>query len=166
MTRIRVALAVAALLLAGCAVFFGIKAGELRTGEDNRALVDVGATERVVDRVSSGLKAVFSYHHADLERTERAVGLALTGRAAREYRAEFNIAVAKAKRDKLVRSTTVRSIGVRQLTADRATLLVFLDQQTLAAGAAKGPPKSTTATLDVTAIRTPQGWRISEIRTL
>lgn len=163
MNRTRAVLALATVLLTGCAVFFAVQADELHGGEENRALVDTKATERVADRVGAALKAVFSYDHADLDRTEQAVDLALTGKAAREYRAEFDAAARWAKRDKLVRSTTVRSIGVWELTADRAKVLVFLDQQTLGG---KGPPKSSTATLDVTAVRTPAGWRISDITSL
>ncbi|MGH3434284.1 MAG: hypothetical protein ACRDQB_15755, partial [Thermocrispum sp.] len=130
---------------------------------DNRALVDVTATEEITDRVSAALKAVFSYNHANLDRTERAVDLALTGAAERQYLAEFTRAAKRAERGKLVRSSTVRSLGVRTLTGDRATLLVFLDQQTLKPS---GPPSSATATLDVTAVRTAEGWRISRIVTL
>ena len=155
-------LVAAAVVLGGCAVYFAVQASELRGG-GNRALVDVEATEQVAERVSAGLKAVFSYDHANLERTERAVDLALTGAAARQYRAEFDAAAQRARRGDLVRSSTVRSIGVRTLTDERATLLVFLDQQTLAPS---GPAKSSTTTLDITAVRLPEGWRISVIRSL
>ncbi len=50
---------------------------------------------------------------------------------------------------------------MRELTDGRATVLVFLDQQVSRQGAA---PTSSTATLDVTAIRDNDGtWRISNI---
>lgn len=157
-------LAAVVVVLIACAVLFALQASALReTAAENRALVDVDATEEVAERVSEGLKAVFSYDHANLERTEQAVDLALTGAAARQYRAEFEKAATQARVGKLVRSSTVRSIGVRTLTDDRARLLVFLDQQTLPP---KGAAKSSTATLDVTAVRLPEGWRIAEIRTL
>lgn len=161
-------LAAAVVVLTACAVVFAMQADRLRSPA-NRALVDVPATEQITARVSASLKAVFSYDHADLKRTERAVDLALTGAAKRQYQAEFEAAAQRARREKLVRSSAVRSIGVRTLTADRATLLVFLDQQTLTS---KGPAessksaKSSSATLDVTAVRLPAGWRISAIRTL
>lgn len=163
--RLLAALTAVFVLATGCAVWFAVESDELRSGSSggNIALTDPEATDQVADRVGAALKTVFSYDYANLDRTERAVDLALTGRAAEQYRAEFAAAAARAKRAKLVRSTTVRSIGVRQLTDRRAVLLVFLDQQTLAAGRS---PKSSTATLDVTAVRRPDGWRISTIESL
>lgn len=161
----RLGLLAAVLVVAvACSVWFGVRAHELRAGSSgsNVALADAKATEEVVERVSAGLKSVFSYDYANLERTERAVALALTGAAASEYRAEFVAAADRAKREKLVRVTTVRSIGVRELSGDRATLLVFLDQQLLPA---KGKAKSSTATLDVTAVRSGGTWRIAKLTT-
>ncbi|MQA61766.1 MAG: hypothetical protein GEU86_09780 [Actinophytocola sp.] len=146
-------------------VFFGVRAHELRSTPSaaNAALADPEATEEVIERVSAGLKAVFSYDYTNLARTERAVGLALTGSAASEYRTEFEAAAKRAKREKLVRTSSVRSIGVRELSAERAELLVFLDQQTLRT---KGAPASSTATLDVTAHRVDGTWRIAAITSL
>lgn len=155
-------LAAAVVVLTACAVVFAVRAASLRD-PDNQALVDVEATDAIVERVSADLKAVLSYNHADLARTERAVDLALTGSAERQFRKEFAAAAKRAERGKLVRSSSVRSIGVRSLTDDRATLLVFLDQQEVRPGK---PAKSSTATLDVTAVKLQQGWRISVIRTL
>lgn len=155
-------LAAAFVVLTACAVVFAVQAADLRE-PPNRALVDVAATDAVADRVSADLKAVFSYDHANLARTERAVDLALTGAAEREFRREFASAAKRAERGKLVRSTSVRSIGVRSLTPERATLLVFLDQQEIRPGK---PARSSTATLDVTAVKLPQGWRIAAIETL
>lgn len=155
-------LSAAVVVLAAGAVIFAVQAADLRNPA-NRALVDVTATDRITERVSAGLKAVFSYHHTDLDRTERAADLALTGAAKREFRREFAAAAKRAERRELVRSSSVRSIGVRSLTEDRATLLVFLDQQELRPGK---PATSSTATLDVTAVKLPAGWRIARIVTL
>lgn len=149
-----------------CSVWFGMRAAQLREGESggNLALADPGATEEVVARVSAGLKAAFSYDYSNLARTERAAKLALTGQAATEYRSRFAEVTKRAQAGRLIRSSSVRSIGVRELTGERATLLVFLDQQTLRGKS--GAPSSATATLDVTAVRVNGAWRISQITTL
>ncbi len=165
--RITIAGLVAVLVLASAsAVFFGVRAQQLRDTESarNTALVDIQATDAVIEQVSASLKAAFSYDYTRLERTEHAVDVALIGEAAAEYRREFETAAQQAKRRKLVKAATVRAIGVRELTDGRATVLVFLDQQVSHQGAA---PKSSTATLDVTAIRDNDGtWRISSIEGL
>lgn len=131
---------------------------------DNAALVGTEAIEAVAEQVSASLKAAFSYDYTRLDRTQHAVDVALTGEAAAEYRREFDVAAQRAKRRELVKASTVRAIGVRELTERRATLLVFLDQQVRRSGAA---PRSSTATLDVTAVRDASGaWRISDIEGL
>lgn len=168
MNRPRVigALLAVLLLAVGCAVWSGVRAHELRTGPSggNLALSDPAATQEVIARVSAGLKAAFSYDYANLGRTERSAALALTGRAATEYRSRFAAMAKRAKAGKLVRGTSVRSIGVRELSEDHATLLVFLDQQT--ARGSGGTPVSSTATLDVHAVVVDGGWRISAITSL
>lgn len=159
------ALAVVLVTAVGCAVWFAAEADELREGRSgsNLALVDPDATREVTMRVSAALKTVFSYDYANLERTERAVDIALTGTLARDYRTKFDAAARQARAQKLVRVSTVRSIGVRELRGGSASLLVFLDQQVLRPG---GVPKSSTATLDVTAVRVDGSWRITGIETL
>lgn len=161
---IRVLIAVIVLAVA-VAVFAGMRAHELRSGPsgDNLAVADPHATKEVTARVGAALKAVFSYDHVNLARTERAAKVALVGRAAEQYRGRFAEVADRAKRDKLVRSSSVRSIGVRELGEDRAVLLVFLDQQTFRPSRA---PVSSTATLDVVAVRAGGEWRITEIGAL
>lgn len=163
--RLSAVLVTVLVLAVAASVFFGIRAHELRStpSASNAALADPEATDEVIERVSAGLKAVFSYDYTNLARTERAVDLALTGSAASEHRAEFEAAAERAKREKLVRTSSVRSIGVRVLSAERAELLVFLDQQTLRT---RGVPASSTATLDVTARRVDGTWRIAAITSL
>ncbi|MPY78408.1 MAG: hypothetical protein GEV04_07905 [Actinophytocola sp.] len=165
--RITIAvLGVALALATASAVFSGVRAHQLRGTESaaNAALVDTVATGAVIEQVSASLKAVFSYDYTRLRRTEHAVDVALVGEAAAEYRREFDAAAQQAKRRQLVKAATVRAIGVRELTDRRATVLVFLDQQVQRPGAA---PTSSTATLDVTALRDNGGtWRISDIEPL
>ncbi|GAA5112275.1 hypothetical protein [Haloechinothrix salitolerans] len=159
-------LSIVLVLATVSAVVSGIRAHQLRDTESaaNTALVDTEATNAVIEQVSASLKAVFSYDYTRLERTEHAVEVALIGEAAAEYRREFDAAAKQAKRRELVKAATVRAIGVRELTDGRASVLVFLDQQVRRQGAA---PTSSTATLDVTALRDNDGtWRISDIEGL
>ncbi len=160
MTRVLVAIVVLAL---GCTAWFGIEAASL-TPDDNLALVDPAATASVSSEVSDAVKAVFSYDYANLPRTERAASEVLTGDAVRQYRAQFASARTRATAEKLTRTTTVRAIGVRSLRGDDASLLLFLDQQTVAQGG--GAPTSSVAQLAVTAKRVDGRWKLATLTAL
>lgn len=148
------------VLAAGCAVWFGIQASSLGS-DGNAALVDQAATAEVADQVGAGVKAVFSYDYSNLARTERAAADVLTGEATGQYRDQFASARKRAEEGKLVRTTTVRSLGVRSLRGDQAEVLLFLDQQTMTAGG--GAPQSTVSQLSVTAQRVDGRWKISQL---
>ncbi|MEU0535033.1 hypothetical protein [Amycolatopsis tolypomycina] len=158
----RILLLVVALAL-GCTAWFGSKAASLSPG-DNQALVDVSATSDVASQVSDAVKAVFSYDYANLARTERAAAEVLTGDAVRQYQTQFASARPKAVSEKLIRTTTVRAIGVRSLRGDSADLLLFLDQQTVAQGG--GAPTSSVAQLAVTAKRIDGRWKLATLTAL
>jgi Mce-associated membrane protein len=160
MTRVLVAIVVLAL---GCTAWFGIEAASLTPG-DNLALVDPPATAAVSSEVSDAVKAVFSYDYANLPRTERAASEVLTGDAVRQYQAQFVSARTRATAEKLIRTTTVRAIGVRSLRGDSADLLLFLDQQTVAQGG--GAPTSSVAQLAVTAKRVDGRWKLATLTAL
>ncbi|MEC3973942.1 hypothetical protein [Amycolatopsis sp. H20-H5] len=151
------------VLALGFAVWSGLQARALSSG-DNTALVDAAESAEVSDQVGTGVKAIFSYDYANLARTDRAAADVLTGEAVGQYRDEFTAARKRAEDQKLVRTTTVRSIGVRELRGDDATLLLFLDQQTLKPGG--GAPESAGAQLAVTARRVDGRWRISGLTAL
>ncbi|SEP34222.1 Mce-associated membrane protein [Amycolatopsis saalfeldensis] len=154
--------AVAVVALA-CAVWFAVQASALQP-EDNAALVDQSATAELCDQVSAGVKAVFSYDYGDLERTTRAAADVLTGAAVDQYRTQFAAAGKRAAAGKLIRTTTIRSIGVRTLHGDDASLLLFLDQQTITPGG--GAPQSAVAQLGVTAHRADGQWKITGLDAL
>ena len=160
MTRVLVAIVLVAL---GCTAWFGSKAASLSPG-DNQALVDVPATADVSSQVSDAVKAVFSYDYANLARTERAAADVLTGDAVRQYQTQFASARTRATAEKLIRTTTVRAIGVRSLRGDSADLLLFLDQQTVAQGG--GAPTSSVAQLAVTAKRLDGRWKLATLTAL
>ncbi|MEU4252057.1 hypothetical protein AB0F15_32020 [Amycolatopsis sp. NPDC026612] len=160
MTRV---LALVVVLALGCTVWFGIETTSLSAG-DNAALVDLSATADVSSEVSDAVKAVFSYDYANLARTERAASDVLTGDAVRQYQTQFASARTRATSEKLVRTTTVRAVGVRSLRGDEASLLLFLDQQTVAQGG--GAPSSTVAQLAVTAKRVDGRWKLATLTAL
>jgi Mce-associated membrane protein len=160
MTRVLAAVVVLAL---GCAVWFGIETASLSPG-DNQALVDTAATSDVSSQVSDAVKAVFSYDYANLPRTERAASEVLTGEAVGQYRDQFASARTRATAEKLVRTTTVRAVGVRTLVGDDASLLLFLDQQTVTQGG--GAPSSSVAQLAVTAKRIDGRWKLASMTAL
>jgi Mce-associated membrane protein len=160
MTRI---LAAVVVLAVGCAVWFGIETASL-SPSDNAALVDAAATSSVTAEVGDAVKAVFSYDYANLARTERAAASLLTGDAVGQYSAQFTSARQHASAEKLVRTTTVRAIGVRTLRGDDASLLLFVDQQTI--GPTGGAPQSSVAQLSVTARRIDGHWKLSSLTAL
>jgi Mce-associated membrane protein len=159
-------LAAVAVVALGCAAWFGAEAHGLTSGgsADNSALVDTAATSAVTDQIGAGVKAVFSYDYSDLARTERAAADMLVGSAAASYHASFAAAEKQAADQKLVRTTTVRSVGVRELRGDRATVLLFLDQQTL--HTVGDQQDSSAAQLLVTAERIDGRWKISALTPL
>ncbi|WP_239154058.1 hypothetical protein [Amycolatopsis sp. FDAARGOS 1241] len=154
---VRAAVAVTVVALA-CAVWFAVQASALQPRDDD-ALVDLATTEQVRDQVSSAVKALFSYDYGNLDRTSRAAADVLSGPAVGQYRAQFAAAGKRATDGKLIRTTTVRSAGVRTLHGDEATLLLFLDQQTILPGG--GAPRASVAQLAVTAHRADGQWKIT-----
>ncbi|WP_181771140.1 hypothetical protein [Amycolatopsis pittospori] len=151
------------VLAVGCAVWFGLEAASLGS-DGNAAMVDQSATAEVADQVGAGVKAVFSYDYSNLARTERAAADVLVGEATGQYRDQFASARKRAEEQKLVRTTTVRSLGVRSLRGEQAEVLLFLDQQTLTAGG--GAPQSSVSQLSVTAQRIDGRWKISRLTAL
>ncbi|WP_199433345.1 hypothetical protein [Qaidamihabitans albus] len=159
------ALAAVVVLGIGAAVWAGLEASRLREPGGNVALADEAATREVTDQVGAGLKAVFSYDYNNLARTERAAERVLVGKAVGQYRERFAAAREQAVRKRLVHTTTVRSIGVKELRGDTARVLVFLGQQTLAEGEqARQDP--VTAVLRVVAEKNGGRWQIAELTTL
>ncbi|MFD9891128.1 hypothetical protein ACFWY9_17430 [Amycolatopsis sp. NPDC059027] len=160
MSRLSQVLAGIVVVALGCAVWFGVEVSTLDPG-DNAALVDQPATAEVSDQVGAAVKAVFSYDYGNLARTERAAAEVLVGDAVSQYRDQFASARKRAEEQKLVRTTTVRSLGVRELRGDDASVLLFLDQQTLAPSG--GAPQTSVAQLSVTAKRVDGRWRLSRL---
>lgn len=155
-------LAAAAVLLAAAAVWFALEANRLREGapEENAAVVDAERTAEVRKQISSAVESLFSYNYASLERTRRAAERVLLDEPMRDYSAKLSAASKEVKQRKLVRTTSVRAIGVRELRGDTARVLIFLDQQTLAADDKRS---SSTRYLEVVARKVGGSWKIAKM---
>ncbi len=123
-----IVLAVAAVVLAGLAVFFRGKADDLTSGDSNTALTDPAATSQVKGQLTTAIRQTFSYNYTDLDSTEKAVRESLTGKALCEYNLLFGEVKRYAPEQKIVLDTTVRELAVVRIDGDRAEALVYIDQ--------------------------------------
>lgn len=127
----------------------------------NDALVDRGATNRVIGDVSDGLDQIFSYSYQDIDATRRAAAAVLTGRAAGQYETLFGQVRQHAVAQQLRLTSRVVAAGVTQLDGDRARLLVFLDQT--ATRGATGRTATSAAQLSIGARLVGHHWLINDI---
>ncbi|WHT17517.1 hypothetical protein N8J89_30940 [Crossiella sp. CA-258035] len=156
-----VALTVALALLAGFFLVQGWRTSGSPAAR-NQALVNGPATAEVSGQVAEALRRVFSYRHDDTASTEAAAAEVLVDAARAQYDALFAQVREQAPQQKLVLSTKAVTTGVRELSADRAVLLVFLDQT-----ATRGDNNQTSASaaqLGVTARRAGEKWLITELQ--
>lgn len=126
----------------------------------NHALTDTAATDRVTGDVSNALGTIFAYTPDDTDSTARAAADLLDGKAADQYQALFAQIRQRVAEQQLTLTTRVVRAGVVSLTADRARLLVFLDQTAQREGAAA---TSAAAQLSVSARLEDDHWRITEL---
>lgn len=156
-----IVLVVVAVLLAGLGGWFLLRADEIRSSPAvaNAALVDTGRTAEVSAAVTSALNQIFSYSYDDTETTERAAAELLRGEARETYDRLFAQVRELAPAQKLVLSTRVVSTAVQELTADSATVLVFLDQS--ATRVDRDAANASAAQLSVTLARTGDKWVIT-----
>lgn len=127
----------------------------------NHALTDTDATDQVTGDISSALSRIFAYTPDDTESTDRAARELLDGTAAGQYQALFAQIRQYVTEQRLTLTTRVVRAGVVSLTADRARLLVFLDQTAQRAGA---PATDAAAQLAVTAEYKAGRWRITDLK--
>ncbi|MFF3593885.1 hypothetical protein [Kitasatospora indigofera] len=150
------------LLLAAGGGFLRLGA-QLRGSADTAdlALTDPAAAARVTGDVGTALGKVFSYRPTDTEATARAAQELLDATAAEQYGALMAELRQRVAEQKLTLTTRVVRTGVVRLTADRAQLLVFLDQVSQREGrAATVAP----AQLSVSARLDGGHWRITDLK--
>ncbi|GAA2792597.1 hypothetical protein [Crossiella cryophila] len=161
LARWLIAFAAAAVLLAGFFLVQGWRTTNSAVAQ-NQALVNGPGTAEVAGQVAEALRRVFSYRHDDTASTEAAASEVLVDAARAQYDTLFAQVREQAPQQKLVLSTKAVSTGVRELTAERAVLLVFLDQT-----ATRGDNNQTSASaaqLGVTARRVGEKWLITELQ--
>lgn len=132
------------------------------------AAVPVGATapagagpgSGVTAEVGAALTRILSYSPDTTAATAQAAEQVLAGTAASQYRQLLGGITAQVRQQGLSLSTRVVRIGVEQQTADRAQLLVFLDQTAQRTGRAA---TSVGAQLSVTAQLGDGRWRIVQL---
>ncbi|MFE5947471.1 hypothetical protein [Streptomyces sp. NPDC056480] len=142
------AAAVAVLLLAGSAFFYGAHQLRSTPAARNHALTDAGATARVGGDVGEGLARIFSYTPVSDDAVERSAGTVLAGRAARQYTDLFAQVRAQLVEQRITLSTQTVRTGVIELDGDSARLLVFLDQTSRRDGAQQGDARHDNARQD------------------
>jgi len=160
-----VVLAAVAVLATVLVLWAGEAAYQLHTDGPaaNHALTDVAGTGAVIDSVTEAVETVFSYEYRDTARTREAARELLVGPAVEQYDALFTQVEQRAPERRTVLSTAVRSVGVEELRDDRATVLVFVDQQTLQGD---GTHTSGASQLSITAVRSGDTWKIEDITVL
>ena len=123
-------LVVAALVLAGLAVWFRIEAVNAGDAADtgNSALTDTGATSQLIGELRPPIEAVFSLDYQHLDKTSQAASANLTEGALKQYNQLFGVVRDNAPKQKLVSTFKIREISVMSLRGDNAEVLVFADQ--------------------------------------
>lgn len=155
------AAAVAVLLLAGSAFFYGAHHLRSTPSAQNRALTDTATTERVSGEVGDGLARIFSYTPTGADATERSARSVLAGRAARQYGDLFAQLRANLETQKITLSTQAVRTGVIELDGKTARLLILLDQTSRRD---EGATTSAAAQLTVTAQFQGDRWQIVDIK--
>jgi Mce-associated membrane protein len=162
-------LAVAAVVLATVAVVAGIQDARLRgtPAATNTALVDVGATADVAAQLTDAIETVYSYDFARLDANENAARDVITPEFATQYGRLFGDVRARAPQQQAVVSGIVTSAAVKEITGDRAVMVVYLDQRvTRAAPDAQSQQVATAGRLTVTGQRVDGRWKIAAVAVL
>ncbi|HEX3257184.1 MAG TPA: hypothetical protein VHS35_01645 [Pseudonocardia sp.] len=160
------ALVGALVLLLGLAVFFAVENAQVRgtPSAQNTALVDIGTTAEVSQQVTAALKTVYSFDYTRLDQNEAAARAVITPAFADQFDQLFRQVRELAPQQQAVVTATVNLVGVQSINGDRATLLVFLDQQATRAQAGAGPQQLAAAgRLTVTAQRVDGTWKIAAV---
>ena len=138
------------------------------TGSDgdrsNGALTDQAETTQVIGQVSQALDQVLSYDYTKPDANAQAAGQLLTGDASTQYATLFEALKGKADGQQLTLVAKTVVAGVTTLTADRADLLVFLDQKSTRAS--DQATSSSAAQIQVTAVKQGDQWKVSGLLAL
>ncbi|MPY99011.1 MAG: hypothetical protein GEU97_13605 [Actinophytocola sp.] len=151
-----------ALVLALTAAFFAFKYFSVDAGDENKAMVDVVATEQLKQQVGDGVEAMFSYDYNNVEQHEKAVKDVLaTDEMRSQYEQLMGDVKDKAPQQKVVLQTAVRNIAVIEMTDDTARVLAFIDQTSIREDT--GQSAATGDQPTITVVKVDGEWKISHI---
>ncbi|MGH4021490.1 MAG: hypothetical protein ACRDT0_20115 [Pseudonocardiaceae bacterium] len=158
-----VALVAVLVIAAGLAAWFRGEANQLwdSGSAQNTALVDVGTTAQVAGQVGDALETVYSYDFSRLDENERAARQVITGKFAGDFGELFGQVRELAPPQQAVVTATVASAAVKVLDGDRATVVVFLDQQ--ATRGVDAEQLVAAGRLTVSAERVGGRWKIADV---
>ncbi|TQM15444.1 hypothetical protein [Pseudonocardia kunmingensis] len=168
--RHAVPLLVAALVvLAAAGAVFGVLDARLRgtPAATNLALVDVGATAEASGQLGDAIETVYSFDFARLDENENAARAVITPEFAAEFDRLFAEVRTRAPEQQAVVSATVTMSAVKELSADRAVMVAFVDQQaTRAAPDAESQQLAAAGRLTVTGEKVDGRWKIAAVTPL
>ncbi|MFD8254167.1 hypothetical protein [Streptomyces werraensis] len=136
----------------------------------NTALTDVARTSEIKGQVAEAVDRLFSYDHADPAAFDRAAKELLTGKAVAQHRDLFAAVRERADARKAVITTAVTETAVERIDGDRARVLVYADQSSVAttartAGAEQDDGVYAAAMLAVDTVHRDGRWIISALDT-
>ncbi|MCX2922897.1 hypothetical protein [Streptomyces sp. NEAU-W12] len=122
------------LLLGGFAGWAHARAEALRDdpARSNTALTDLARTSEIKGQASKAVEALFSYDHTDPGALEKAAKDLLTEKAVDQHDTLLTDVRERADEQKAVITTTVTESAVERVDGDRARVLVYADQSSVA----------------------------------
>ncbi|MFC5065673.1 hypothetical protein, partial [Actinomycetospora atypica] len=131
----------------------------------NAAVVDVAGTAEVVGQTRGALESILSYDFTKLDDSVNAARTQSTGEFTTNYLQVFDQTIrGPATEQKLRQTATVLNIGVQDLTADRASLITFV--QFTAERTTNNQTTNAPGLLSVQVVRQDGRWKITELKPL
>ncbi len=158
------------LLLGAFAGWAHAEAESLRAepARSNTALTDLARTSEIKGQVAEAVDRLFSYDHADPGAFDKAAKDLLTGKAVTQHRDLLADVRKRADAQKAVITTTVTETAVERIDGDRARVLVYADQSSVATAggkAARDEGVYAAAMLAVDVVHRDGRWRVSGLDT-
>ncbi|MGW9493098.1 hypothetical protein ACWG5P_01645 [Streptomyces prasinus] len=132
-------LCVLTLLLGGFAGWAHARAEALRDdpARSNTALTDLARTSEIKGQASQAVEALFSYDHTDPGALEKAAEDLLTEKAVSRHDTLLADVRERADEQKALITTTVTESAVERIDGDRARVLLYADQSSVATAGTK-----------------------------
>ncbi|WP_217252235.1 hypothetical protein [Streptomyces sp. AC602_WCS936] len=129
------------VLLGGFAGWAHAEAEALRSepARANTALTDLARTSEIKGRAAEAVDRLFSYDHADPGALDEAAKDLLTGKAVDQHRDLLADVRARADEQKAVITTSVTESAVERIDGDRARVLLYADQSSVATTGSAAP---------------------------